>query len=68
MGAVAGFVAIGLGKAIFGGIGHNLFNPALVGRAFVQARIPLGDRRLHALVHARAFHRIHPVQPGVRRS
>ena len=40
MGAVAGVVAIALGKAIFGGIGHNLFNPALVGRAFVQAAFP----------------------------
>ncbi len=40
MGAVAGLVAIVLGKAIFGGIGHNLFNPALVGRAFVQAAFP----------------------------
>ena len=40
MGAVAGFVAIALGKAIFGGVGHNLFNPALVGRAFVQAAFP----------------------------
>ena len=41
MGAVAGFVAIALGKAIFGGVGHNLFNPALVGRAFVQAAFPV---------------------------
>jgi len=41
MGAVAGFSAIALGKAIFGGIGHNLFNPALVGRAFVQAAFPV---------------------------
>jgi electron transport complex protein RnfD len=40
MGAVAGVIAIALGKAIFGGIGHNLFNPALVGRAFVQAAFP----------------------------
>jgi len=31
----AGIVAIGLGKLIFGGLGWNLFNPALVGRAFV---------------------------------
>ena len=37
MGAVAGIVAIALGKALFGGIGFNVFNPALVGRAFVQA-------------------------------
>lgn len=41
MGAVAGFTAIGLGKALFGGIGCNVFNPALVGRAFVQAAFPL---------------------------
>ena len=40
MGAVAGFVAIALGKAIFGGVGHNLFNPALVGRAFAQGAFP----------------------------
>ncbi len=30
-------VAIGLGKHIFGGLGHNPFNPALVGRAFLTA-------------------------------
>jgi len=41
MGAVAGFIAIGLGKSLFGGIGYNLFNPALVGRAFVQAAFPV---------------------------
>jgi electron transport complex protein RnfD len=40
MGAVAGFAAIALGKALFGGIGFNVFNPALVGRAFVQAAFP----------------------------
>lgn len=41
MGAVAGFVAIAIGKALFGGLGFNLFNPALVGRAFVQAAFPV---------------------------
>lgn len=41
MGAVAGFVAIALGKVVFGGIGFNVFNPALVGRAFVQAAFPV---------------------------
>lgn len=41
MGAVAGFTAIALGKALFGGIGFNVFNPALVGRAFVQAAFPV---------------------------
>jgi len=33
--AAGGFIAIALGKMIFGGLGWNLFNPALVGRAFV---------------------------------
>lgn len=33
--AVSAFVAIALGKMLFGGLGYNLFNPALVGRAFV---------------------------------
>lgn len=41
MGAVAGFMAIGLGKSLFGGLGFNVFNPALVGRAFVQAAFPV---------------------------
>jgi electron transport complex protein RnfD len=41
MGAVAAFAAIGLGKMLFGGIGLNVFNPALVGRAFVQAAFPV---------------------------
>jgi electron transport complex protein RnfD len=29
-------VAIALGKAVFGGLGCNIFNPAMVGRAFVM--------------------------------
>jgi len=33
--ATGGFIAIALGKMVFGGLGWNLFNPALVGRAFV---------------------------------
>jgi electron transport complex protein RnfD len=33
---IACVVAIGLGKMIFGGLGFNLFNPAMVGRAFVM--------------------------------
>lgn len=33
---VAGIVAIGLAKMLFGGLGFNLFNPALVGRAVVM--------------------------------
>ncbi len=41
MGVVAGFSAIALGKALFGGLGFNVLNPALVGRAFVQAAFPV---------------------------
>lgn len=41
MAAVAGFVAVALGKALFGGLGYNVMNPALVGRAFVQAAFPV---------------------------
>ena len=41
MGAIAGFIAIAMGKTLFGGIGFNLFNPALLGRAFVQAAFPV---------------------------
>ncbi|MCB2147773.1 MAG: RnfABCDGE type electron transport complex subunit D [Deltaproteobacteria bacterium] len=36
VGTIAAFVAIGIGKIIFGGMGMNLFNPAMVGRAFVM--------------------------------
>lgn len=38
---VGAVVAIGMGKMAFGGLGHNIFNPALVGRAFLQAAFPV---------------------------
>ena len=41
MGFLGGFVGICLGKVIWGGLGHNLFNPALLGRAFLQATFPI---------------------------
>lgn len=41
MAAVGGFIAIGPGKMLFGGLGFNAFNPALVGRAFLQAAFPV---------------------------
>ncbi len=40
MAFLGGVIAIGLGKLAFGGLGQNLFNPALVGRAFLQAAFP----------------------------
>ena len=41
MAFLGGFVAISLGKVIWGGLGHNLFNPALLGRAFLLATFPI---------------------------
>ena len=38
---IGSIVSIALGKMVFGGLGHNIFNPALVGRAFVQASWPV---------------------------
>src|SRR3989338_2368545 len=37
---VGAFFAIAIGKAIFGGLGQNIFNPALVGRVFLMASWP----------------------------
>ncbi|MFC1804449.1 RnfABCDGE type electron transport complex subunit D [Candidatus Omnitrophota bacterium] len=34
------FFAIAIGKQIFGGLGQNIFNPALVGRVFLMASWP----------------------------
>lgn len=36
VGVVGGVSAIGIGKILFGGLGQNLFNPAMVGRAVVM--------------------------------
>jgi electron transport complex protein RnfD len=40
-GALGAVMAIVIGKQIFGGLGHNIFNPALVGRAFLMAAFPV---------------------------
>jgi H+/Na+-translocating ferredoxin:NAD+ oxidoreductase subunit D len=40
MAFLGGAFAIGLGKLLFGGLGQNVFNPALLGRAFLQAAFP----------------------------
>ncbi len=37
---LAGAIAIILAKQIFGGLGFNIFNPALLGRAFLMAAFP----------------------------
>ena len=56
--AVGGIVAAGIGKFLFGGLGSNAFNPALVRRAFLQAAfpqamtywsVPFADNRFEAI-------------------
>jgi electron transport complex protein RnfD len=37
---IGSLVAIGVGKMTFGGLGNNLFNPALVGRVFLFISFP----------------------------
>lgn len=37
---LGGVVATVFGKQLFGGLGHNIFNPALVGRAFLLIAFP----------------------------
>ncbi len=40
MAFLGGMFGIGFGKLIFGGLGQNIFNPALLARAFLQAAFP----------------------------
>ncbi len=40
MAFLGGAAGITLGKLLWGGLGNNVFNPALVGRAFLQAAFP----------------------------
>jgi len=40
MAFIGGAIAIVLAKAVFGGLGQNLFNPAMVGRAFLMICFP----------------------------
>lgn len=39
--AIGAIFSIAIGKEIFGGLGFNIFNPALIGRAFLQAAFPV---------------------------
>lgn len=38
---IGALVAIGIGKMTFGGLGNNIFNPALVGRVFLLISFPV---------------------------
>ncbi len=41
VGFLGAVMAIVIGKQIFGGLGQNIFNPALIGRAFLMATFPV---------------------------
>ena len=41
MTVIGAIIAMTLGKYVFGGLGYNVFNPALVGRAVLQAAFPV---------------------------
>ncbi len=41
MAFLGGAFGIGFGKVVWGGLGQNVFNPALIGRAFLQAAFPV---------------------------
>lgn len=52
-----GVISIALGKFVFGGLGYNAFNPALVGRAVLQAAFPVAITTWHpAFQTDRFFH------------
>lgn len=79
MAALGGVFAIAFGKLLFGGLGYNIFNPALLGRAFLQAAFPVaittwpkygvswwtlrGDNFALPLMHARAADAITSATP-----
>ncbi|MDJ0926237.1 MAG: RnfABCDGE type electron transport complex subunit D [Gammaproteobacteria bacterium] len=52
---VGGVTGVGLGKFLFGGLGYNAFNPALIGRAFLQAAFPVAMTSWYAPLAADRF-------------
>jgi len=58
--AVGGFVAVWIGKSLFGGLGANPFNPALVGRAVLQAAFPVAMTTWYPAFSAGRFSSLPP--------
>ncbi|MTI41656.1 RnfABCDGE type electron transport complex subunit D [Fulvivirga lutimaris] len=56
---LGGMVAIAMGKFLFGGLGYNVFNPALVGRAVLQAAFPVAITTWYAGFMDDRFSTIH---------
>lgn len=55
---LGGVLAIGVGKFLFGGLGYNVFNPALVGRAILQAAFPVAITTWYSGFSSERFVRI----------
>lgn len=45
---IGSLFAVAVGKHVFGGLGHNIFNPALAGRAFLMISWPVYMTTWHA--------------------
>jgi electron transport complex protein RnfD len=60
MAFLGGFVSISLGKVIWGGLGLNLFNPALLGRAFLLATFPIAMTTWVTPIGDGAFFSVYP--------
>ena len=61
---IGGMIAIGMGKFLFGGLGYNVFNPALVGRAVLQAAFPVAITTWYAGFSPDRFAALHPAVLG----
>ena len=60
MAFLGGFIGIALGKVIWGGLGQNLFNPALLGRAFLLATFPIAMTTWVPAVTEGGFLQVYP--------
>ena len=58
MAALGSIVSILLVKGLFGGLGYNVFNPALAGRAILQAAFPVAITTWHPAFLADRFSNI----------
>ncbi|MCU7817738.1 MAG: RnfABCDGE type electron transport complex subunit D [gamma proteobacterium symbiont of Lucinoma myriamae] len=56
---LGGCVSIGLGKVVWGGLGSNIFNPALLGRAFLLGTFPIAMTTWGAAGGPGEFFQIH---------
>ena len=56
---LGGVIGIGMGKFLFGGLGYNVFNPALVGRAVLQAAFPVAITTWYSAFRDDRFALIH---------